>query len=243
MSWSFREVGKVDSTQLVASRLVKEGAPEGVVIIASEQASGRGRMGREWYSPRGGLYMSLILRPKRKSGLQLLPLIGALAVADGIKKDTGIVPFVRWPNDVTIHGKKVAGVIAEAGYKETIPSHLILGLGVNCNFASRSLGEIAKYSTTLMDELGVKMDITILRDKILQSFGHLYAEWGRGVRLVSKKKDWISTVGKKIEVIRKTGVVVCTAEDVNDDGTLVIRTELSRETLRAEDIERIREIG
>lgn len=187
--------------------------------------------------------MSLILRPQRKSGLQLLPLIGALAVADGIKKDTGIVPFVRWPNDVTIHGKKVAGVIAEAGYKETMPSHLILGLGVNCNFASQSLGEIAKYSTTLMDELGVSVDITILRDKVLQSFEHLYAEWGRGVSLVSKKKDWISTIGKKIEVNRKTGVVLCTAEDVNDDGTLVIRTEISRETLRAEDIERIREVG
>ena len=98
--------------------------------------------------------MSLILRPKRPTGLQLLPIIASFAIMEGIEQETGVVTFMRWPNDVMLQGKKVAGVIAEASYRGETLSHVVVGMGINCNFRAESLGELASSSTTLMDYMG-----------------------------------------------------------------------------------------
>lgn len=241
IKWSFERVGRTDSTQEVARKLAGSGAEEGTVVVALTQTSGRGRKGRAWLSPAGGLYMSLILRPKRSGGVQLLPLVGSFAVADGIKKDTGIVPFVRWPNDVLVGGKKVAGVIAECAYRGKNLTYAIVGVGINCNAATESLGEYAPFSTSIAEELGVEVDLTILRDKVLECFARIYAEWERSGKVVERRKEWISTIGRKVEITRGHQTKVYLAEDVKGDGSLIVRSGKDRTVLRVEEVERLRE--
>ena len=245
IAWSLREVGKTESTQRVADELARRGAAEGVVVLAEEQAVGRGRYERRWLSPPGGIYMSLVLRPQRPAALQLLPMLGSLAIIDGIRRETGAETLMRWPNDVILRGKKVAGVIAEASYRGGTLSHVVLGMGINCNFRAEVLGDLAGSSTTLMDHLGAAVDAPRLRDAVLSSFGSLYLGWseGRAATQIAERKGWISTVGKRVEVRRSDGsVVVCRATGVEEDGSLVVELDGGEVVLRAEDIERLREL-
>jgi BirA family biotin operon repressor/biotin-[acetyl-CoA-carboxylase] ligase len=258
--WEFVNVGKVDSTQRVADGMAQSGAPQGRVVLATEQAMGRGRLEREWLSPKGGLYMSVVLRPTRKSKVGLLTLIGAFSVVEGMMESTGIVSLVRWPNDVTVAGKKVAGVIAESRYSGTDLSYVILGIGINCDFDPRSLGALAEYSTTLSDRLGgAPVDLDSVRDATLESFAKMYALWEEGAEgaIFDERAKWFSTVGKKVEIELLDGgdsgrtVMTCTARRVLDDGSLVVDVA-TREggdddgaeelVIRGEEIRRLKEL-
>ena len=124
----------VSSTSDVASALAEGGAPEGVVVVANAQSAGRGRHGRVWASPPGaGLYVSVVLRP----GERIIPMVtiaAGVAVVEGIRAATGLRSQLKWPNDVYLGPRKVAGVFAEAGATAggglTI-GHVVLGLGIN----------------------------------------------------------------------------------------------------------------
>lgn len=245
ITWSLREVGKTESTQRVADELASEGAAEGVVVLAEEQEVGRGRYERRWLSPRGGIYMSLVLRPRRPAALQLLPMLGSLAIVDGIRMETGAEALMRWPNDVLLQGKKVAGVIAEASYRGGTLSYVILGMGINCNFRAAALGDLAGASTTLMDHLGAPLDAPRLRDAVLSCFGSLYEGWssGRAASQIAERRGLISTVGKTVEIRRSDGgVIVCRATGIEEDGSLVAELDGREVVLRAEDVERLREL-
>src|SRR5438876_11616465 len=100
LSWLVREYGEVSSTQEVAERLASGGAREGTVILAERQNSGRGRMERRWLSPKGGLYLSIVLRPGRVGGVHVLTLAGARAAAEATRKAAGVCSTIRWPNDL-----------------------------------------------------------------------------------------------------------------------------------------------
>lgn len=245
--WRFANVGKVDSTQRIADEMARSGAPHGQVVIATEQDKGRGRFDRSWSSPEGGLYMSLVLRPSGKSDLRLLPLLGAFSVVEGITKSVGIVSLVRWPNDVTIAGKKVAGVIAESKYSGTDLSHVILGIGINCNFESESLGALAESSTTLSDQVGTPVEVDAVRDATLGSLASMYHDWeeGRAATIFADRKRWFSTTGRMVEVelLDGRGRITCKALEVMEDGSLVtIRDDESKLTIRGEEMLRLREL-
>jgi BirA family transcriptional regulator, biotin operon repressor / biotin---[acetyl-CoA-carboxylase] ligase len=247
VSWTFRNLGTVTSTQQLADEMAQSGAPQGQVVMATEQILGIGRLGREWRSPPGGLYMSLVLRPVRTSEMQLLPLMGAFSIVEGIRKATGIVSLVRWPNDVTIEGKKVAGVIAETKYQGPVVSHVIVGMGINCNFSAESLGALALNSTTLSDHLGTPVDLDNLRDTTLQSFGMMYSRWENNSdkEIFAERAGWFSTLGKKVEIEMLAGgaKIICTAQRVLEDGSLIATDEQGRPlTIRGEDIQRLREL-
>ncbi len=247
ISWIFTHVDKVDSTQRVADEMARSGAPQGQVVLATEQVMGRGRFDRAWYSPAGGLYMSLVLRPTRKDKLGLLPLLGAFSVVDGITKTTGIRSLVRWPNDVTIADKKVAGVIAESRYSGANLSHVILGIGINCNFRSTALGALAESTTTLNDQTGTPVDIDGVRDAVLEPLESMYRDWedGLAAKVFADRKDRFSTVGKKVEIdlLDRRGKVVCSAREVRSDGALVTVRENGTElVVRGEEIQRLREL-
>lgn len=247
VSWTFANVGRVDSTQRIADEMARSGAPHGRVVVATEQVMGRGRFDRSWRSPEGGLYMSLVLRPLGKGDLGLLPLLGAFSVVEGITRTLGTVSLVRWPNDVTVNGKKVAGVIAESKYSGTKLSHVILGIGINCNFESASLGALAESSTTLSDQVGAPIDIDALRAATLESLASLYRDWerGRAAKAFAERKGWFSTPGKRVELelLDGKGGMACTAQEVMDDGSLVVtRSDGSKLTIRGEEIQRLREL-
>ncbi len=247
ITWRLANVGRVDSTQRVADEMARSGAPQGQVVAATEQLMGRGRFDRSWSSPEGGLYMSLVLRPSKNDELGLLPLLGAFSVVEGITKTVRIVSLVRWPNDVTIAGKKVAGVIAESKYNGTGLSYVIVGIGINCNFESISLGSLAMSSTTLRDEVGAPVEVGALRDATLESLASMYDDWeeGRAARVFADRKGWFSTTGKTVEVemLGGKGRILGRAQEVMDDGSLVvIRDNGSRMTIRGEEIQRLREL-
>jgi BirA family biotin operon repressor/biotin-[acetyl-CoA-carboxylase] ligase len=155
------------STNDVGREYAIEGAPHGLLIVSESQSAGRGRHGRDWISPRGGIWMTLILRPPAITLTpEELPLIGALAVARSIHLELSIDAKVRWPNDVVVDGSKVAGVIAESQQEGNSVEFVLLGIGVNANFESHKILEKV-HATTLMDTRGSPIDCSALICKIL----------------------------------------------------------------------------
>lgn len=244
LRWSIKEVSETTSTQAMAGLLAAQGAVEGTVISASSQSEGRGRFGRTWVSPVGGLYLSVVLRPSRARRVQVLPLVATFAVVDGIKNTTRLSPRVRWPNDITIAGKKVSGVIAESSYSDLSLDYVVLGVGINCNVKKRSLEEGAIGATSLSEELGVRVRTKSLRDAVLAALGRLYRRWKAGEDLVGSRARDFSTPGRRLELRMKTGgSVYCVAEGVRGDGALIAREGRRRRVFHAEDVERVLEVA
>lgn len=150
----FLETG---STNDVAGTLADAGAPEGTTVVASAQTAGRGRFGRTWFSPPGaGLYVSVIVRDRRAAAL--LTLAGGVAVAEAIRRATGLAPGIKWPNDIVIDAglgrlRKLAGILAEGSSGSGGLQHVVLGFGINIKPAAYP-GDIADRATSLETELG-----------------------------------------------------------------------------------------
>ncbi len=244
LSWRIREYEEVISTQAIADDLARGGAPEGTVVVAREQMAGEGRFGRRWLSPRGGLYMSLVLRPDRVEGVHLLSLVGALAAVEGVRQGSSVSPQIRWPNDVVIRGRKLGGVIANATMIGESVVSVVLGIGVNCNFSAKGLGELAGTSTTLKELLGKRVDLDSLRSGILGRFGVHYQRWQEGgeKELMKLIRPILSTTGREVEYKRVNGGVERGfAKKMEDDGSIRLTKGGRGARLRAEEIEWLRE--
>jgi BirA family biotin operon repressor/biotin-[acetyl-CoA-carboxylase] ligase len=154
----FAEIG---STNDAAGTLADAGAPEGTLVVASAQTAGRGRFGRTWFSPPGaGLYVSVIVRDRRAA--PLLTLAGGVAVAEGIRRATGLAVEIKWPNDIVVSAglgrrRKLAGILAEASSGADGLQHIVLGFGINIRPAAYP-GEIADRATSLESELGREVE-------------------------------------------------------------------------------------
>ncbi|MDG6987799.1 MAG: biotin--[acetyl-CoA-carboxylase] ligase [Nitrososphaerota archaeon] len=244
VKWSFIELDEVGSTQEVAKGLAAEGAPEGTTVVAKSQTSGMGRLGRRWLSPEGGLYMSFVLKPDRIKRPELATIVSTAAVAEGIEKSTGLAPTIRWPNDVMLRGKKLAGVIAEAQASSGGVSSIVVGIGVDCR-RSADLQSLRGESTTVEQELGRPIAIPEVMRSILGSFSVLYGRWAAGDDV---RKEWarrVGTLGKHVLVKLKTeeNPFSCTAKTLEDDGSLSVSLAGKDRVVRAEDLEWLREQG
>jgi len=166
---------KCTSTNDILTQQAKNGAQHGHTVISEEQTEGRGRSGRSWVSPRGGIWMSILLRPPPSFGsLEGLPLVGALALARAIKSTLNIEALVKWPNDVVVNGRKLAGVLVESRLKGTLPEFIILGMGANANLHATILGDTATNSTSLLDVIGTAVDRELLICEALKETEWLY---------------------------------------------------------------------
>jgi BirA family biotin operon repressor/biotin-[acetyl-CoA-carboxylase] ligase len=163
----FNETG---STNDVAAALAERGAPEGTAVIAMAQSAGRGRMGRTWFSPPGaGVYVSVVCR--QPGVAPLLTLAGGVAVAEGIRRATGLPCEIKWPNDIGPTGdlrRKLAGILAEATTGVGGVSHVILGFGINLQPAAYP-PEIASRATAIEAELGRPADGALVVAETLAS--------------------------------------------------------------------------
>ena len=217
-----REVG---STQEVARELAVGGASEDTVVVAERQNKGRGRLGRSWVSPLGGVYLSFILRPQLKLlEILRLPLLAGVAVADAIREVSGLQPSLKWPNDVLLGGLKVGGILCELDGEADSVNHIILGIGVNVNNKTpRTLKGIA---TSLKEEcggslsrgkfIGCLLDETeslYLRSKD-EGFEPILAAWKRLSSTLGSEVIVGGTLGEEIE-----GKAV----DIDRNGALLIR--------------------
>jgi len=212
---------RVSSTQDIARELVEKNAPGGTVVLAEVQSQGRGRHGRRWYSTAGlDLLASVILYP-RFSNLTVVSLTLGVAIAIAIRNFTGIRAFVKWPNDVIVHDKKVAGVLAErAG------TSLIAGIGINVNQVEFH-ESVAGSASSLLVETGKEVDRASFTCEVLRQIDRYYLMLrGEGFSPVREELKHLSSVlGGQVAVFFNGKTVRGQAIDVDESGALVVRVD------------------
>jgi BirA family transcriptional regulator, biotin operon repressor / biotin---[acetyl-CoA-carboxylase] ligase len=210
------------STMDVARAEAESGAEEGTVVLAEEQTAGRGRFGRQWLSPAGkNLYLTLLLRPTVDK-LRRLSIITPLAVALAIEETTGLVPRIKWPNDVLLSGRKVAGILIETEFSGSEPRYALLGPGINVNFDIDPSSEIASIATSIKQELGAEAS----RESLLASFlNHIEALYtAPDPRAVHEAwKSRLETLGRDVTLTFRDETFTGHADDVDDVGNLILR--------------------
>ena len=212
-------VEEVASTNDVARQLARAGLPEGTVVVACRQTHGRGRLGRAWASPAGGLWCSVLLRPAPQPSWTVLSLATALAVAEAVEAVAGVVARVRWPNDVVVAGRKVAGILLEAA-----ADALVVGVGINANVAPEALPpEVRARATSLAAAAGRPVDLEDLRQALLGRLAAWYAAWQAGVDLADAWARRDALAGRRITVRTPDAAVEGIADGVAADGALRVR--------------------
>ncbi len=190
------------STNDIVKRSAEMGAPHGFVSISETQSAGRGRLGRSWVSPVGGIWLSILLRPpSHQSFLDSLPLLGALAIAEAVNSQLGIKARVRWPNDVVVDNRKIAGVLAEAMSKGNELVYAILGLGINANFSVDEIGAFTNVAT-LQSLRGAPIDRVALISSVLFEVEKLYELLCAGIveNIVALLRERECSRGKSVRV-------------------------------------------
>lgn len=228
----------VGSTNDVADRLAAAGAPHGTVVVAASQERGRGRMGREWFSPPGaGLYVSVVLRPSSlgfddvaASGLQgvtlaaSVTLTAGVALAEAVREVSGLPVEIKWPNDLVIGGRKLCGILAEATAGPDGLDHVVLGFGINVRHA-RLPGELARRATSLEDESGRPVDEHALLAEALTRLGEGLRELaGRGFdgMLGRWRRLSPSSVGAPVDVLVGDAWHRARTAGIDRDGALLV---------------------
>jgi len=200
----------VPSTNDVARRLAEEGAGEGTAVLARTQSQGRGRLGRSWASPPGGLYLSVVLRPHLPPARwPLLSLAVALGAAAGAEEVSRTTVELKWPNDLIAGGGKVGGVLLEAG-----ADHAVAGIGINAApAAALPPGAVA---------LGVPLP-PLVRAVLVHVEGSVDLAYTDPGKMLARWRPRCLTLGRRVRVVG-TDIVEGVAEDVDEDGALIVRT-------------------
>ena len=219
------------STNDVAARLAERGAGEGTTVVAEMQTAGRGRHGREWFSPRGaGLYASVILRPtadaaNEENPCALLTLASGVAIAQAVRSVTGLPAEIKWPNDVLIGGRKLAGILAETAVQAGNVHFIVLGFGVNMQ-PSAYPRELARRVTSIEAETMRHADHAVMLAEILASIAERYRDLraGRFDAILSAWRQLAPSLpGTPVEWDIRDGVVRGRAEDIDRTGALMVR--------------------
>ncbi len=215
---------EVSSTQDVAFSLINSGVSEGTIIIAERQTKGRGRLGRKWLSPMGGLWFTIILTPSISPNyVTLLSLMTGCAVALGIQDITNVRPELKWPNDVLINGRKVAGILVEMLAEADRLRYALVGVGINVN--NEIPKEVSDSAISLQQVLGRGIPRIPLMRAILRRFDELYQRLVRG-DVNSILKVWrslSSTLGRRVIVYLGEKTIEGIALDVDEDGALIVK--------------------
>ena len=219
---------KVNSTNLWAKGLARSGAQEGTTVVAEFQSSGRGRLGRRWCSPIGGLWLSVVLRPQiRVSQVYQLNVVAALSVIQTLLDICGLEAEAKWPNDVLVNGRKICGILGEANSEANRVSFVIMGIGLNANFqVDKTLPEsIAAAATSLETEIGHKIELERLLTELLKRFEANYDIFvRRGFSdIVAKWKIHANFLGREVDVVDQQRTFRGIAEDIDANGALTLR--------------------
>lgn len=223
---------KVDSTNDVAYELAEKGIKEGTVVLAEEQARGKGRHGRQWSSPpKGGVYLSCVLRPDMPPGeIARITLLAAVAVAKAIREVSGLEATIKWPNDILINHKKVCGILTEMKAEQDSVNFIIIGIGVNVTTPIKSLPHGA---TSIKEEMlkhdlrGAKISRVELAKKILEKLEEEYALLKKSgfEPIINAWKDYSAMPGSRIRVTLHGRGIEGVAHDIDNDGSLVVRLD------------------
>jgi BirA family biotin operon repressor/biotin-[acetyl-CoA-carboxylase] ligase len=215
------------STMDAAADAVRDGAPEGYVVVADSQTAGRGRRGRSWESPSGaGLYLSVVLRPAAGDArtLSLLTLALGLGVRRAVREAAGIAPDLKWPNDLVIHGRKLAGILAEGHGLATGTQAVVAGIGINVRRAVLS-HEVSARATSIEAEAGHAIARAPIFESVLVHISGVYDHLRRGGAddiLREWRQASPSACGAEVEWETPEGLRHGVTGGIDRDGALVV---------------------
>jgi BirA family biotin operon repressor/biotin-[acetyl-CoA-carboxylase] ligase len=218
------------STNDVVEKLARDGVREGAVVFAESQTQGRGRLGRKWVSPaHQGLWFSILLRPDLRPQMTTrLTVASATALRRAIQLQTGLSPEIKWPNDILLHGKKLAGILTELNAELDRVRYVILGIGVDVNLAAGEFpADLRKTATSLRIETGKPVSRAELAVHILRELDRDYARICAG-NFTAVADEWeahCSTIGREVTVQLGARRMRGCVESLDDDGALLLRSE------------------
>ena len=221
---------EIDSTNVYAKRLAEQGAGEGEVIIAETQTRGRGRLGRHWVSPAFlNLYFSVILRP-RLAPVQApqITLMAAVALADTVTLFLGRPPAIKWPNDILVGGKKLAGILTESSCSSEAIEFVILGIGANLNYPVALMPEgIRKRATSMIALTQRPINREAFARRLIQDLDRCYGELqeeGFG-SLALRWEALFGLRGKRVRAEATDQSVMGRARGLDRDGALLVEDD------------------
>ena len=219
------------STQDRARELARAGTPDGTLVVAGVQTGGRGRLGRHWGSPAGGLWMSLVLRPEFEARLaSRITQTAAVGVAKALW-EIGVEASIKWPNDLLANGKKICGILAESSARhaggranESRLDYAILGVGMNANLDPADLGVRDREITTIRSELGHDIPLLDLLRALLSNLAVELSRIGEFGAVLEEWRNLNCTLGENVRVRRFGETVEGLAVDLTREGALLLAT-------------------
>ncbi|NLC77578.1 MAG: biotin--[acetyl-CoA-carboxylase] ligase [Clostridia bacterium] len=217
----------VGSTNDLAKAAADQGAPEGALVVAECQEQGKGRLGRQWFSPQGGgIYASVVLRPPLKpEQAPGFTLLAAVALAEAVQKVAGLTPGIKWPNDVLLAGKKFCGILTEMKAEMDRIYYLVIGTGINVNTDPQSFPESLRDTATSIKTEGGKavsrIELLAVYLKNMETLYKVYLEQGLPP-VIEKWKTWNVTLGQAVSLTSGGEVFQGRAVDIAGNGGLVV---------------------
>ena len=223
---------EIDSTQNFAQQIASDKKENGAIIIAEKQTDGRGRLDRKWTTPKGGISFSIIIHPIFDvSSSTLIPILSAVALSKSIKSILGIETQVKWPNDITMNGKKVAGILVDASFQANNIEYLILGIGINFDIDAKKLEKKLSKTPNFygINSLRKKDDKTppklLLKEFLLQLEKNLSElDKGKKTKIVNEWTKRAAGIGKKITINTSNGNISGVSQGIDNDGALKLKT-------------------
>ncbi|MBV9121062.1 MAG: biotin--[acetyl-CoA-carboxylase] ligase [Chloroflexi bacterium] len=226
------------STQTVARQLAESGAEEWTAVLAGEQTAGRGRLERGFYSPPGGLYVSVILRPRvAPAQAPFAALVAGLAQAEAIEGICGVRAVLKWPNDLLLRGRKLSGLLAESAVLGDSLDYILLGIGINANVSGFTT-ELATSATSLRIELDREFNLDALWSELRSSLQRRFRQWqDAGAEPICRDwRIWPNVLGETVRVTTDTDSWDGIASDVAEDGALLLTTSSGTRRVLAADV-------
>ena len=235
----------LDSTNTEAVRQAKQGANEGLCIVAEQQTAGRGRHGRSWISPKdAGIYFSIVLRPKIENKFfPLVTLMSAVAVHETLSENYHLNPDIKWANDVLIGDKKICGILAEMS-ETTKGFAIVVGIGINLK-SSNFPAEIGEIATSIEAQTNETPNAEILLENLTKQFSTFYKILSEENGAEKIRREWTRrssyASGKNVRVILENEIIFGETCGIEENGALRIRNENGEDKIiQAGDVEKIR---
>jgi BirA family biotin operon repressor/biotin-[acetyl-CoA-carboxylase] ligase len=217
---------ETESTNIIA-RDMAGSVDEGTVVIAESQTGGRGRMGHKWISPEGGIWLSVVLKPRMQPlHAPRITLLAGVAVANTIRSYE-LPAKIKWPNDVLINGKKVCGILTEIGAEMDSIQYVVVGMGIDANVDTETFPEdFRDSSTSLKNELGHDIDRVEFVQRLLSELESLYLKFQKGgfSSIMEEWRNLSATIGEWVKITTQTRAIYGEAVGVDSEGALILET-------------------
>ncbi|MBU1754412.1 biotin--[acetyl-CoA-carboxylase] ligase [bacterium] len=216
---------EVSSTQDVLRSLIVSGSPEGTIVISETQSEGRGRLDREWVSPEGGLWFSVtLIPPLGPEAAPQITMIAALSIVQAIRDVVGLSACIKWPNDIFINNKKVAGIIGEMSSHQVAIKYIALGIGINVNIP---LEKLPSCATSVFHETQREIPLEELLSSFLDHLDDNYSVFKSSKNLtpfMDNIRELLLYKDETVEISTAQGIIQGTILDIHTDGRLIIKT-------------------